>query len=65
MKTLPVQFYTMPVYANMSMNRKDLRELLLETGGSIIACGRLYDIKNRSLGAGVYRVTLKPASIRY
>jgi len=43
----------------MTMDRKDLKEILLETGGNIIACGVLYDIETKSLGADVYRVFLK------
>ena len=59
MKAPPKNFYTMPGYASMAMDNKDLRELLLETSGWIIACGTIYDIKNESLGAGVYKVFLK------
>ena len=59
MKTLPNIFYTMPEFANMTMDRKDLREVLLETGGSVIARGVLYDIIAKNIGAGVYKVTLK------
>ena len=59
MKTLPRHFYTMPNMAHTTMDRKDLKELLLSTGGSVIACGRLYDIKTKNLGAGVYKVCLK------
>lgn len=58
MKSLPNIFYTMPRTANTTMDTKDLKELLLETGGRVIACGRLFDIKSKNLGAGVYRVTL-------
>jgi hypothetical protein len=59
MKTLPMNFYTMPELAKTTMDKKDLRELLLATDGCIIACGVLYDIKAKHLGAGVYRVSLK------
>lgn len=59
MKVLPMQFYTMPTTASMVMDRKDLKELLLETGGQIIARGRFWDIKSKHIGAGVYKVTLK------
>jgi hypothetical protein len=41
------------------MDRKDLKELLLSTGGEIMSYGELYDIKSTSLGAGVYKVFLK------
>jgi len=59
MKVLPRNFYTMPQWASATMDRKDLREILLETSGWIIACGEIYDIKNEHLGAEVYKVFLK------
>ena len=59
MKTLPKNFYTMPKFASMTIDRKGLKELLLNTGDNIIACGRLYDIVTKHLGAGVYKVSLK------
>ena len=59
MKTLPKNFYTMPTLAKMTMDTKDLKELLLETSGSVIACGVLCDIQTKHLGAGVYKVWLK------
>ena len=58
MKTLPDMFYSMPATANTTMARKDLKELLLATEGRVMACGRLWEIKNKHLGAGVYRVKL-------
>lgn len=59
MKVLPRNFYTMPHYASTVIDRKDLKELLLSTGGWIIARGEIYDIRNESLGAGIYKVFLK------
>lgn len=59
MKVLPRNFYTMPHYASTVMDSKNLKELLLSTSGRIIACGSLYDIKSKSLGAGVYKVFLE------
>ena len=59
MKVLPMNFYTMPQYASMTMDRRDLKELLLSTNGWITACGEIYNIKTESLGAGVYKVFLK------
>ncbi len=44
---------------NTTMTRKDLREMLLETGGNMLACGQLYDIVAKDIGAGVYKVSLK------
>ncbi len=59
MKTLPTNFYTMPHFANMTMESSDLKELLLETSGWITAIGCIWDIKSDHLGAGVYKVYLK------
>lgn len=41
-----------------TMKRDDLQAILLETGGDMLACGRLYDIVGKPIGAGVYKVTL-------
>lgn len=41
-----------------TMERRDVKELLMETGGNMLACGRLYDIVAKDIGAGVYKVTL-------
>lgn len=57
--TLPTRFYQIPQSATDTIERKDLKAVLLETNGSIIACGRLWDIKNKHLGAGVYKIYLK------
>ena len=37
---------------------RDLREILLATEGRVMAEGRLFNIKSRPLGAGVYRIYL-------
>lgn len=52
-------FYAMPLYANTTMTSKELKETLLYTEGNIMACGELWDIKSKSLGAGVYKIWLK------
>lgn len=41
-----------------TMLRDDLQAILLQTGGNMLACGRLYDIIGKPIGAGVYKVTL-------
>jgi len=48
----------MPKIANVVMDKKDLKELLLEIGGSILANRSLYDIIAKNIGAGAYKVTL-------
>lgn len=45
-----------------TMSRHDLQEVLLETGGNMLACGRLYDIVTKDLGVGVYKVSLALAN---
>jgi len=59
MKTLPNNFYVFPKSANATMPRKELKEILLSTGGWIMACGYMWDIVSKHIGAGVYRVSLK------
>lgn len=41
-----------------TMEHGDLKTVLLETGGNMMARGRLYDITAKPIGAGVYKVTL-------
>lgn len=43
-----------------TLKEADAQSLLLESGGMLLACGRLYDVKSEPLGAGVYRMTLAP-----
>ncbi len=43
-----------------TMKHADLQTVLMETGGNMLACGRLYDIVGKPIGAGVYKVTLTP-----
>lgn len=49
----------MPSHGNTTMTREAVKELLLETGGNMLACGRLWDIVAKDIGAGVYKVSLK------
>lgn len=58
MKALPNKFYTMPTIANTTMDKKDLKELLLKTEGWIMANGQRYLITSEDIGADVYRVRL-------
>lgn len=43
-------------------SRAVVREIMLQTGGSMMAAGNLYDVKAKSLGGGVYRMTLESSS---
>lgn len=44
---------------NSTLTKDDLHGMLLETGGTMLACGRLYNIVSKNLGAGVYRIHLE------
>lgn len=45
--------------AKATMTRNQLKETLLATDGWVMACGRIWDIRSKHLGAGVYSVYLK------
>lgn len=40
-------------------SRAVVREVMLQTGGRMMAAGHLYDLRSRPLGGGVYRLTLE------
>lgn len=44
---------------NCTLNDADAHELLMRTGGFLLACGWGYDIIVTPLGVGVNRITLK------
>lgn len=45
--------------ANISVDSLQLKRILLHTSSMILSRGILYDIQTESMGAGVYRVTLR------
>ena len=49
-----------PHLANAAVKRIVLQGIMLTTGGSILRQGKLRDIRQEHLGAGIYRVFLKP-----
>jgi hypothetical protein len=57
--TRTLNFFASSPVGHTTMTRKDVREMLLETGGNLLAGGRLYDIVAKDIGAGVYKVTLQ------
>ena len=59
MNTLNDNFYRVPDIASQTVTRKELKQMLLDTGGKILTCGRLREIQSKHLGVGVYRITLK------
>jgi hypothetical protein len=53
-----VNFLTsMPGLAHSTVKRKQLQSILLSTGGQIMCNGRLYEITQKHLGGGVYRIS--------
>lgn len=58
MKTLPNKFYVWPHIAETTMTKEDLRELLLATEGSVMACGQSWNISSEDVGADVFKVRL-------
>ncbi len=59
MKLLPQNAYRQPEIYQTTMTKKDLAELLLESEGFIMACGHVYNIMSKALGAGIHKVWLK------
>lgn len=49
----------MPQGNATASSRAAVREIMLTTGGRMLACGYQYDVKSKSLGGGVYRITLE------
>lgn len=45
---------------NTTVEHDDVKAILLETGGNILARGRLYDIVAKPIGAGIYKLSLTP-----
>jgi hypothetical protein len=52
-------FYTYADKAHEIMTSKDYKELMLNTQGTAIIKGSVYEIKSKSVGAGLYDVTVK------
>lgn len=55
---LPDIFYRKPEAARTVATTAQLRAVLLHNEGRLIACGYVWDIKNRRIGPGVYEITL-------
>lgn len=49
-------------YANTTATGEDLDQVMMRTGGSIIACGILYNIKSKRLSPKVWKLTLERAN---
>ncbi len=61
---LPMSFWQIPQHARVTLTRSELKETLLyHSDARILAQGHMWDIRSRSVGAGVYAVTLKKANL--
>ncbi len=56
---LPEAFWTLPRSAETTMDTIRLKAILLRHDGRIGAQGIMWDIVSKSIGPGVYRVSLK------
>lgn len=52
------QFLASMPAGHTTVTRGQLRELLLRSDGTMMACGSLYNIRAKHIGAGVYSVRL-------
>lgn len=50
--------YSMPGLAHSTVTAKELKEILLSTGGQVMCNGKLWDISSIRIGPGVYRIQL-------
>ncbi len=50
---------SMPDFGSTTVEKADLKAIMLQTGGTMMARGLLYDIVSKHLGAGVYKLSLK------
>lgn len=50
-----------PGQNHTTVTTRVFRSMLLQSDGQVMWKGKLYDIKGKSLGAGVYRVKLEEA----
>lgn len=46
-------------HGSTTVERKSLKAIMLQTGGTLMSGGRLFTIQSKHLGAGVYKLTLK------
>lgn len=57
-----LQFLARCPSGHTTVEEKDLKQILLDTGGNMLACGRLYNIKSNHLGVGIHRIYLELAN---
>ena len=61
MNHLPDSFYSMPLFAKTTMTKQEAQETLLDTDGTIMAYGTLYNIVCKDIGADIYQLSLENA----
>lgn len=59
---VPRTFYDHPETAEETMVLVDLKRLLVEHNGRLMAQGQMWEIKSKAIGPGVYRVRLERAA---
>lgn len=52
-----------PRHGLTSATREVVRRVMLDTDGVMMAHGKLWDIKAKSLGAGIYQLSLKERNV--
>ena len=53
-----MQFLAGTPVGTTTVNETQLHEIMMQTGGNMLACGSLYNIEAKLLGAGVYKLSL-------
>lgn len=61
---LPPEFLDRPAEATILRSTKDTRDFILYYERGFIAKGQVWDLKHKSIGAGVYRIWLEPQPFR-
>ena len=56
---LNINHYICPGIFYETMKTKQLQETLLATDGTILACGKVWDITSKKTGPGIYKVWLE------
>lgn len=60
MDELHNDFWKFPNQAEQAVNAKELRKIMLKTGGTLIAEGRLRNLTYKRICPGLYRLFITP-----
>ena len=58
-----LNFMASSPFGTTTAEHQDTHDILLETGGTLMARGHLYNIIARNIGAGVYHLHLELANL--